>query len=791
MKNQTSYALLLFLLVLSSALAQNTVSGKVLDTLNNPIPFANVILYQAGNKELITGVISNDEGLYVFESIENGKYQLEISVLGFELKKSDPFDFPKNTVLNFFLEEEAQALNEVVIKSKRPVIRQTAEKLIVDLEKSEMINTSLQDIMRKVPGVLVTNNGISIAGNRGVRILINGKTTEYMDVQTLLRDFPADNISKIEVVEEPGAEYQASGTGAIINIILKKNVRLGTHGSVSTWIGEDQGFEYGTAASIASYKNKLNWQTSINHSSPTRREDLFLVRTVDDKTYNQSTRKPYKPNNLGLSGSVDYYLNDQSVFGIGGRLNNRTSKRIASSQTLISNTTEANGLFSENSYDSERVDFNFNPYYEFKSDSNRLLIDYNYINFDSQSMNTLSDAEGNTIPFVNRRYIQEGLYTIKTYRLDYTKTVSDRLSWSLGTRFADVNTDSDQQSFSKVDEGVFSVNEEESSQFLIEESIFALYSKINSSVGKWSFSGGLRYEDSNTDGKSIFLEEGVLNTTVKKRPIKKIFPSASVSRELSDVLGASMSYSYRIRRPSYGSLNAFSEFLDPNSSNVGNPNLAPSYTNKFRFNLTYEGQPFFAIGYSATEAAIFELVEQDNLTAEIRRRQVNVENNSNWNFRLFGPLSFIKGVEGYAGFIIINNDYQSTNYSIDLNKWSLIWFTQASYQLPFGVNFEMSGNYGTGALEEGVDVDWFADLEVSFGKKFLNDQLKVNLGLSKILNRGFIGVIDYGDVNINVESNESRQNIQLRLAYSFGSKFGKKKRDRTTTQEEDRIKDEN
>ena len=89
MKNQTSYTLLLFLLVLSSALAQNTISGKVLDTLNNPIPFANVILYQAGNKELITGVISNDEGLYVFESIENGKYQLEISVLGFELKKSD------------------------------------------------------------------------------------------------------------------------------------------------------------------------------------------------------------------------------------------------------------------------------------------------------------------------------------------------------------------------------------------------------------------------------------------------------------------------------------------------------------------------------------------------------------------------------------------------------------------------------------------------------------------------------------------------------------------------------
>jgi hypothetical protein len=791
MKNQTTYTLLLFLLVFSPTLAQNTISGKVLDTLNKPIPFANVILYQSENNELVTGVISDDEGLYVFETIENGRYQLEISVLGFELKKSDQFDLTKNTVFDFLLKEEAQALNEVLVKSKRPVIRQTAEKLVVDLEKSEMINTSLQDVMRKVPGVLVTNNGLSIAGNRGVRILINGKTTEYMDVQTLLRDFPADNISKIEVVEEPGAEYQASGSGAIINIILKKNVRLGTHGSVSTWIGKDQGFEYGTAASIASYKNKLNWQTSINHSSPTWRQDLFLLRTVGDETYNQSTIEPYKPNNLGLSGSVDYYINDQSVVGVGGRLNSRTLKRIASSKTLVSDLTNSNALVSENNYDSERDNFNINPYYEFKSDTNRLLIDFNYINFDSQNQNTLSNAEGNTIPFTNRRYVQEGLYTIKTYRLDYTKTFSDKLSLSLGTRFADVNTDNDQQSFSEIDSGTFSNNENESSQFLIEETIFALYSKINASAGKWSFSGGLRFEDSNTNGESFFFDEGILNSKVKKRPIKKIFPSASVSRKLSNVLGASVSYSYRIRRPSYSSLNSFSEFLDPYSSNQGNPNLAPSYTNKFRFNLTYEGQPFFAIGYSTTEDAIFELVQQDNLTAEIRRRQVNVENNTNWNFRLFGPLDFIKGVEGYAGFIVINTDYTSTNYSIDLDKWSLIWFTQASYELPFGINFEMSGNYGTGALEEGVDVNWFADLEVSFGKKFLNDQLKVNLGLSKILNRGFVGVIDYGNVNINVESNESRQNIQLRLAYSFGSKFGKKKKDRTTTQEEDRIQDEN
>ena len=153
---------------------------------------------------------------------------------------------------------------------------------------------------------------------------------------------------------------------------------------------------------------------------------------------------------------------------------------------------------------------------------------------------------------------------------------------------------------------------------------------------------------------------------------------------------------------------------------------------------------------------------------------MNVERNKNWNFRLFGPLSFIKGVEGYTGFILVNTDYESLAYNLDLSKWNLFWFIQANYELPFDINFELSGNYGTGALEGQVDVDWLADLDFSFGKKFLEEKLKINLGFSSMLNRGFIGNIDYGTGTAAVESNGSRQSIQLRLVYSFGSKFGKK-----------------
>lgn len=791
MKSLTTVIFIFFFGSLATFSQQYTVSGTIVDEQKNPLAFSNIILFKINTEQTPIGTVSNDTGFYQLKNIEAGKYRLEISSLGFETQKIAEFELNSNKTFNIILKEQSTSLDEVVIKSKRPIIKQTAEKLIVDLTNSEMINTNLQDVMRKVPGVLVTNNGISIAGKGGVTILINSKTTEYMDVDTLLRDFPADNIAKIEVIEQPGAEYGASGSGAIINIILKKNVKLGTHGSVNSWVGEDEGVEYGTGFSIASYKNKLNWQTSVNYSRPTFREDLFLVRTVGNETYDQVTREPYDPENFTIAGNVDYYITEKQSIGIGSRLNTRNSTRTARSETIISNQNTTNTLFSENYFDRDRITFNINPYYEFKTETDKLVLDFNYVDFKNDNTNTLYDVAGSTVNFIDRRYIQNGTYNIKTYRLDYTKTFSDNFKVSAGSRFADVNTDNDLDAL--VENGSnFTKIDEESSRFVIDETIFALYSKINAKLGKWSFSGGLRYEDSNTDGTSTFLKDGDLTTEVQKRPIKKIFPSASISRKINDVLGASVSYSYRIQRPSYGSLNSFATFLDPFSANEGNPRLTPSFTNNYQFNLTYEGQPFFTIGYSKTDDEIFELISQNNTTAQIRQQVVNIENSANWNFRLFAPVNFTEGLEGYTGIIVTNTDFNSSTFNVDLNKWNLIWFLQASYQLPWDVNFELSGNYGTGALEGQIDVDWFAELDFSFGKKFLDDKLKVNLGFNKMLNRGFVGNIDYGNGIADVESNGSRQNIQLRLVYSFGSQFGKKKSSRNrNNDEQDRINDSN
>lgn len=787
-----SYFFIFFSVILTFS---QSIMGTINDESNQPLEFANVVLYNTNSKEFITGVISNNDGNYTFENIPNGKYYIEVSTLGFETKTSDFFELLSNKTLDFILKEKAQTLGEVVVKSKRPVIRQTAEKLIVDLEQSEMINSNLQDVIKRVPGIIVTNNGINFAGRSDVRILINGKTTDYMDTRTLLQDFPADNIAKVELIEQPGAEFDAEGSGPIINIILKKNVRLGTHGSVNAWIGEDEGVEHGTSFSIASYKNKLNWQANIGQSSPTWRDDLFITRRVQDPNtqeetvYDQATIEPYDPKTFRLGGSLDYYINDKHSVGFGMRYNNSNSDRISRSNTSIFSSSFNDMLVSQNSFDRVRHTININPYYEFKSEGHKLIADFNYVNFTNNNIDQVFAANGNTVPFANQRYLQDGEFTIKTYKVDYIRTFSDDLKLRFGSKYAAVDTDSDLKSFTQNDTtDEFDFQENNSNRFLIDETIFAMYTKLNAKFGKWSFSGGLRFEDSNTEGISTNANDS------RTRKITRFFPSASLSRKINENLGANLAYSYRIRRPSYNSLNSFVQFYDPLTSEVGNPNLKPSFTNNYQFNLTFDSQPFFTIAYSETKDDLFLFISQDDATAQISRTTINLSERRNWNFRLFGPLDFIKGVEGFTGFIVDYNVFQSNNLDpqLKLSKWNYGWYTQASYELPWEINAEMSSYFGSGALEGQIDVGWIGDLDFSFGKKFLDDRLKVNLGISKVLNRGFVGIVNYDNIDAEIESNGSRQNVQLRFAYSFGSKFGKKKSDRNGSRdEENRIDDNN
>ena len=173
---------------------------------------------------------------------------------------------------------------------------------------------------------------------------------------------------------------------------------------------------------------------------------------------------------------------------------------------------------------------------------------------------------------------------------------------------------------------------------------------------------------------------------------------------------------------------------------------------------------------------------------------INLSEEKNWNFRAFAPLNFIEGLEGYSGLIVNHNSYKSRNLSpnLDLSKWSLTWYTNIEYKFPWNINSELTGYYTSGGLQGQIQHEWLAGLSFAMSKKFLKDKLKINLGIGEILNRQFKGIIKYNNINADLISDWSRQNVYFQLTYNFGSKFNKKKkRSNTSKEEEDRIKNNN
>ncbi|MBL0683727.1 outer membrane beta-barrel protein [Aquimarina mytili] len=781
--------LLAFTMLMQVLHAQYSVNGKITDGDNTPLVFANVILYNNQTNKAVDAMATTDTGTYFFEDQKVGQYRIEVSMLGYNTSVSKVFklDSSRTTfTLNFSLQSEQ--LDEVIVTYKKPIIKQTAEKLIVDIEKSEMINTNLQDVMKKIPGVIVTNGTINYGGQGNIRILINGKTTDYMDVAALLREMPADNIARVELIQQPGAEYDAEGSGPIINIILKRNVKLGTHGNLKTTMGYVEDFLYGTSASIASYKNKLNWQTSAGYNRSSWREDLIISRKVLDETYQQTSISPFDPETFRINGRIDYYINDKNTLGVSANRIQSQSDRITSNSTTIINETSETNLLTDNSFDRDRITFTLNPYYEFDDQKNKVTLDFNYIDYDYENENNLFKIDESPIEYNNQRYFQDATYEIFTYKGDYKRMGNDNFSWGAGAKYSKIDSDSDLQSFTQNEEGVFVDNVSQTNRFLIDESILALYSKFNAKLNKWSFSGGLRWEESDTKGTSVTQAE------TRSRTISKFFPSISLGRKIANQISANVAYSYRIQRPSYGSLNSFVYYYDPFTFEAGNPNLKPAFTNSFQFNLTYEEQPFFSVSYRETTDALFEIITQNDVSAETSRSVINLAKNNNLSTSLFAPLDFIEGLDGFTGVIANYNEYMSERLTpaLDLSQWSFTWYTSAEYKLPWGINSEISGYYTTGGLEGQIEYKWIAGIDIALSKKFLNDRLKVSVELEEILNRKFLGNITYDNVNADIVNDWPRQNLYLQLNYSFGSKFNKnKKRGNVSKEEQDRINNKN
>ena len=224
---------LLFLAGYQGIAQQYTINGTVTDDQDRPIAYVNVLLLKAADSTLVKGAVSDENGGYLFSSIESGEYLAKASFVGYAETYSPPFTVDSDKqVATISMAQTEESLEAVTVTSRKPTIQRKVDRLVFNVENTVVSSGNTFDILKRTPGVVVSQGQIMIRNQPAVVYINDRKVYLTSDeLQQLLEGFSGENVKSVEVITTPPAKYDAEG-GAILNIVTSKNLSIGYKGSV-------------------------------------------------------------------------------------------------------------------------------------------------------------------------------------------------------------------------------------------------------------------------------------------------------------------------------------------------------------------------------------------------------------------------------------------------------------------------------------------------------------------------------------------------------------------------------
>jgi len=433
------------------------------------------------------------------------------------------------------------------------------------------------------------DGNVELLGNPSVLFLINGKPSSIFgaSLADALQSIPSSQIKSIEVITSPGAKYDASGTGGIINIILKDNKVQGYNGSVN-----------------ASAGTRLE-NTSINLNAKTSKIGVNLFfsgnKTLLSKTLNTRTRTNISndtTSNQFQNGYGDIQRNGfQSGIGFNWSLNKHDEISAGLTYHHFSNYTDgltnqedqqiktgfaplydllsirnSNGQFGENA-----IEPNFEYKRTFKKDGQELNFQYNgSINSNIGNYYQKQDYIGQSATSSGSTGDNPGKDQEHEFKLDYSHPVTEDFLIETGAQTViNILNSASNVNLYDVATNTFIYNQGQSSNFTYGQNVYAYY--ISASFKLFDYfdiKSGLRdeYTTVTIGGKSGIVPD-----------YNFLSPSFVVQHQIKKGQSIKLAYSKRIERPDFGYLNPFVNSSDPYNISFGNPNLHPEIGNNFEF----------------------------------------------------------------------------------------------------------------------------------------------------------------------------------------------------------------
>lgn len=390
---------ILFVLLLISIEihAQYFVKGCVTDSVGTPIEAAAVVLMNPQNGMTLQQGITTIKGEYNFNA--KGEAQLLISCLGYKQYVSSPFVISSDTVLHTIkLKPEDFLLNDVVIigEKQSPSVKIEKGKMVfIPKNSSIIVGSTALEVLKKTPGVFVDReNNISIGGKNNVLVILNGKQT-YMqkdELIILLKATPSSSVTSVEVMHNPSAQYDAEGSGGIININMNRKKSEGFFFSLNNGVSYWENLRENTEISFSYTKNRFSLSGNYNHAFGYYNMDYGMHRIQEGKDYYSPTQDTDKRKTISGNLNMEYTLNDKHLIGVRIDANTLFGPGITNTVTEIrdANTRELKQiLYGSNDYYTQKGNrYGGNLYYmATPKEGVSYNLDFNYAWFDGGSGN--------------------------------------------------------------------------------------------------------------------------------------------------------------------------------------------------------------------------------------------------------------------------------------------------------------------------------------------------------------------------------------------------------------------
>jgi len=594
---------------LSQSADNRQILVKVLTQNRSNLHDATVTLLTK-DSSVVKSSFTDASGTAVFNRLAAGNYIIRVRLLGFKDYNSPLLDLvsKKEHVDTIIMRADQIVLQDVTVKSKKPLIQFLPDKTVINVEASiTNAGTTVMEVLEKSPGITVGRDGtINMKGKPQVMVLIDGKQTQLSgsELQAYLSGLSSSQVETIELIDNPGAKYDAAGNAGIINIKTKTNKQRGFNGSLSLSVG--QGFYSKSNNSVnLNYRNgKFNMYTNYGVRLGYEKMNLYALRKYfdtngdDSLLLEQPNFTKTKITSHNLKTGVDFFVGKKTTIGT-AFTGNLTDRNISSTSSIdwMSPSYEIDSTI--NTWGTRNINFqragiNLNAKHNI-DDNTELLADVDFIKFDikgDQFFQTQVEAPG-SIALATKGDLPSEL-KIFTAKVDFSKRAG-KVLWEAGAKTARTKTDNLTQYY-LYDGNVWQDDLGRSNHFLYDEKIHSAYGSVDVEKAKWHWRMGLRYELTNYTANQLG------NTVVKDSAFQKnygsLFPSGFASYDIDSSNKITLRFGRRIDRPQFQNLNPFLVTINKYTFEGGNPFIKPQYTWNVEMIHTYKQILSTAVSYS-------------------------------------------------------------------------------------------------------------------------------------------------------------------------------------------------